>query len=498
MDSATILEMREISKNFGGIHALQNVKFSLREGEVHALLGENGAGKSTLMNILSGAVSPDAGEVVYKGNHVILKNPHAAGNLGIVKVHQELQLVSEMTVSQNIFLGCEPVKFGRMVDFKTMDRKATDLLGQLNVDFKCTQQIKNLSVAHMQMVEIAKALHQNFSILILDEPTSSLTDKEIQRLFDTVRELVKQKKSVIYISHRLDEIFTIADRATVFRDGKYIDTVDVAGLTKANLVKMMVGRDIPEYHDRNSGTNEAVVMEIDHLTDYNKLRDVSFVLNQGEILGVAGLVGSGRTEMATAIFGSNPVKGGTIRIRGNEIKIKSPNQAIANGIMLIPENRKLQGIVTQRSVRDNMVLGSLKKYAKHGILRFNMIRQSVRDLSEKLGIVPRNEDLPVSNLSGGNQQKVVLAKALDVKPSILILDEPTRGIDVNAKHEIYQLIRTLASEGISIIMISSELPEILLLSNRIMVMCEGKVSGFFRNKDVTEEQIMVLAMGENT
>jgi ribose transport system ATP-binding protein len=495
-EDTVLLQMKDITKTFGGIHALQNVHFELKEGEVHALLGENGAGKSTLMNILSGALPPDSGDIILDGRKITVRNPLAAMNMGIVKVHQEIQVIPEMTAAANIFLGSEPMKNG-VVDFKSMNRKAQDYLDGLNVDFKSTEQCKHLSTAQNQMVEIAKALRQNFRILILDEPTSSLSDNEIEKLFATVLDLKKQGKSIIYISHRLEEIFSVADRATVFRDGQYIDTKEVAGIQQSDLVKLMVGRDIEDVFEKRNTEKDEVVLEVKHVSDGGKSKDVSFDLRKGEILGISGLVGAGRTETARAIFGASKMLTGEVRLHGKPVQIKSPAQAIASGIMLIPEDRKLQGIVSERTVQQNIVLGNLRKYCKALVLNFGRIKKSVAKLSDELDINPRNQNLPVKNLSGGNQQKVVVAKALDMVPSILILDEPTRGIDVNAKNEIYHLMKRLADSGMSLIMISSELPEILRMSDRIVVMWEGKVTGIIPGEGATEEKVMHLAMGEN-
>lgn len=490
-----ILEAIGISKNFDGIRALDKVDFSLRKGEVHALLGENGAGKSTLLNILSGAIRPDAGHIMLSGKEVSIRTPGVARKLGIVKVHQELQLIPEMTVAQNIFLGYEQLKGGLILDYKSMRKKSREILDSLHVTFKETTQVKNLSTAQMQMVEIAKALLLDFSILALDEPTSSLTDKEIEELFQTIARLKKIGKSIIYISHRLEEIFRIADRVTVLRDGKFINTDLVVNQTKDSIVRMMVGRDIGQLDEAAPESSDKVILSVKNLSNGKNVKDVSFDLHEGEILGIAGLVGAGRTEMVRLIFGADHKVSGTIQIEGETVNIISPKMAIDHGIMLIPEDRKLQGLIGHMSIKDNVVLSSLESFTKLGIIQFNETAKSAESIVDSLSIVPNNISLPTRNLSGGNQQKVVVGKALNVNPEILILDEPTRGIDVKTKMEIYKLMFSLANQGISIIMISSELPEILLMSSRILVMYEGEITGIVTKENATEEKIMYHAMG---
>lgn len=491
-----ILNMQGISKRFAAIQALSDVHFQLRKGEVHALLGENGAGKSTFLNIMSGAYKQDEGTIELEGRLVDFKNPLSAKKHGIVKVHQELQLIPEMTVAQNIFLGNEPANALGRVDFKKMEQESDRLLSQLDAGFSSKTVTKDLSTAQMQMVEIAKALLQDFNVLALDEPTASLTDREIEKLFDTVKNLQKQGKSIIYISHRLDEIFKICDRATVFRDGKYIGTVDVKDITKEELVKMMVGRDISnEAYNLTSKKTDEVVLEVKNLTNGHTFRDVSFCLHKGEILGLSGLVGAGRTELVRAIFGADKFKGGQILIHGKEVNISRPKDAIKSGIMLIPEDRKRQGFVGGLSNKTNVAMSNLGKYTHMGVINHRKLKQMVSVITKQLRVHPDNNEILTGRLSGGNQQKVVIAKALNVEPDILILDEPTRGIDVNAKQEIYKLIKKLSDEGKSIIMISSELPEILSMSDRIIVMYEGVVKGEIEGISASEDGVMHYAMG---
>jgi len=370
------------------------------------------------------------------------------------------------------------------------------LLKQLDAEFSSDMLVKNLSTAQMQMVEIAKALLQDFNVLALDEPTASLTSREINKLFSTMQSLKEQGKSIVYISHRLDEIFEIADHATVFRDGEYIDTVNVCEITKNDLIRMMVGRDISnEFFNTTSSATEDVVLEVKELSDGVRYKDISFQLHKGEIIGIAGLVGAGRTEMVRAIFGADQRKSGEILVEGKLVAIKMPEDAIRAGIMLIPEDRKLQGMVSILSTRSNVALSNLDRYTKYGVIQYKRLGQSVHELTQALHVMPDDDGIPTGHLSGGNQQKVVIAKALNVEPQILILDEPTRGIDVKAKHEIYKLIRKLADSGKSIIMISSELPEILSLSDRIIVMYEGVITGVMAGIGASEEMVMHYAMG---
>lgn len=497
MDNSNIvLCMKGISKKFVAIQALKDVHFELEKGEVHALLGENGAGKSTFLNIMSGAYKQDEGTIELDGKIVSFKNPLSAKKHGIVKVHQELQLIPEMTVAQNIFLGNEPTNALGCVDFNMMEKEADKLLKQLDADFSSKTITKSLSTAQMQMAEIAKALLQDFNVLALDEPTASLTNKEIDKLFKTIKNLQCQGKSIIYISHRLEEVFEICDRATVFRDGKYVDTVNISQITKDDLVRKMVGRDISnEAYNLNSKKTDEVVLEVKNFSDGTTFKDISFCLHRGEILGLSGLVGAGRTELVRAIFGADEYKNGEIMIKGTHKKIKKPIDAISSGIMLIPEDRKRQGFVGGLSNKANVSLSNLQKYTQGGIINYKKLEKMVNALTNQLKVHPQNNNILTGKLSGGNQQKVVIAKALNVEPEILILDEPTRGIDINAKHEIYKLIKKLADSGKSIIMISSELPEILSLSDRIIIMYEGTIKGEIDGTEASENAIMQYAMG---
>lgn len=497
LSNEIILKMTNISKRFGAVQALDNVQFELRKGEVHALVGENGAGKSTFLNIMSGTYQQDTGEILLNNEPVEFKIPLAAKEKGIIKVHQELQLIPELSVAQNMFLGNEITNRFGMLDYKEMEKKANEMLQKLHAGFDSSVITKTLSTAQQQMVEIAKALFYDFNVLALDEPTASLTTKEIDELFKIVKELKKQGKAIIYISHRMEEIFDICDRVTVFRDGKYIDTTDVASVTRAQLVKMMVGRDMgSENYHKDQPVPENTVLEVKNFTDAdNHFKNINFKLNKGEILGLAGLVGAGRTELVRAIFGADTRHSGEIFLNGKKVEIKCPHDAIQNGIMLIPEDRKRQGFVPGLSNTANVALSNLDRYKKGIVLNFGYMNKQVKKLTDQLDVHPADNNLKTSQLSGGNQQKIVVAKALNVDPDILILDEPTRGIDVNAKHEIYELIRRLAGSGKSIILISSELPEVLKMSDRILIMYEGRMTGELDGKEAVEDSVMYYAVG---
>ncbi len=495
MEKETVLRMNGISKSFGANRVLDNVRFELKKGEIHALLGENGAGKSTLLNIMTGTFRADSGEIWVNGKKEEIRNLTMARDLGIVRVHQELQLVREMTVGQNIFLGREPRTGVGLIDYEEIFKRADEILKKLDADFSARVIVAELSTAQQQMVEISKALLQDFIVLALDEPTSSLTGNEIEKLMQTMDNLRKEGKSIIYISHRMEEIFRITDRATIFRDGQYIGTVETAKTDKAELIKMMVGRNIAEQRfNEKSNVKEDVALEVKHLSGRG-FRDVSFQLHKGEVLGFAGLVGAGRTEVMRAVFGIDRRQGGEIFVNGQKVSVKKPLDAQREGIMLIPEDRKYQGMVGILSNRANIVLSNLKKYVRHGILDHAYIKKDAGEYMERLQVSPRDEEYETGRLSGGNQQKIVIARTMNTDPDILILDEPTRGIDINVKFEIYKLIRQFADEGKAVIMISSELPEVISLSDRVIVMYEGKITGELDSSELTEEKIMMYAMG---
>lgn len=495
-----LLKLKDISKSFYGIQALNCVHFELEKGEVHALLGENGAGKTTLLNILTGAIQQDSGEILLNEKVVVIKNPASAKKLGIVKVHQELQLIPEITVGQNICLGNEPRIFSTgIINWKELHRQATDVLDLLEADFSSYEIVKNLSTAQMQITEIAKALREKSQILALDEPTSSLTSIEIDRLFKIIEKLKTSGTSIIYVSHRLDEVFLIADRLTVLRDGKYIGSYDVHSMNKKQLITLMVGRNIQ--NDMKSNFQKTIGEIVFEIKDFSISTDGklnSFNLRKGEILGFAGLMGSGRTELMRKIFGADPKNQGVVLIENKKITIKNPSHAINQGIALIPEDRKRQGFVPILSNKSNVSLSSFKDLIKLGLIDHKKMKNNACDVINRLKVNPPDEEKLTRDLSGGNQQKIVLGKWLSKQYSIIIFDEPTRGIDVGAKAEIYQIIHKLASEGRSIIMVSSELTEILGISDRIIVMHEGNIVGEFNKEEATEELILQHAMGVTT
>ncbi|HGE71744.1 TPA: sugar ABC transporter ATP-binding protein [Candidatus Poribacteria bacterium] len=495
-DKEIILKLENISKTFYGTHALTNVNFEVRKGEIHALLGENGAGKSTLLNILSGAFPSDSGDIYLCGKKINIKTPLEAKKLGINKVSQELQLIPELSVGQNICLGSEPMsKLLKTIHWSKLHQQANRILSMLGADFESRDPVSGLSTAQMQIVEIAKALKEKSVVLALDEPTSSLTFVEIERLFKILKELRNSGTAIIYVTHRLDEVFEIADRVTVLRDGKYMGTFNVKEVSKSFLIKLMVGREIAEEIRPTLKKNIGeVILEVRDVPSKGNFK-ASFYLRKGEILGFAGLVGAGRTELIRKIFGADFRKGGIIFLRNKKIKIKSPRDAVRNGIAFLPEDRKRQGFVPLLTNCSNICLPQLPSLSLFGIMRRNKMAKRAFEVINALRIVPPDIEKPTRDLSGGNQQKVVLGKWLSPKYQIMIFDEPTRGIDVGAKAEIHKLMHDLASEGRSIIMISSELSEILLMSDRIIVMREGKIMGELMREEASEEKLLKLAMG---
>ncbi|HAK45602.1 MAG TPA: D-xylose ABC transporter ATP-binding protein [Spirochaeta sp.] len=497
MSDQTILQMKNIEKLFPGVKALDNVTFSCRKGEVHALLGENGAGKSTLMKVLSSAYQPNAGEIWFKGELFRHTDPIAAQKAGIGIIYQEFNLVPYMTVVENIFLGREPLMNGRLIDYKSMRKEAKKLLNGLGLDLNVNLKVQNLSVAQQQMIEIAKALSMNAELIVMDEPTATLTDREIDFLFGTIRSLKESGKTIIYISHRLEEIFEVCDRVTVLKDGKTVGTEDVSNLDKDKMIKMMVGRTLGEYYPERAHVKRGgKVLDVRNIKRSGVLDNVSFEAYEGEILGISGLVGAGRTELARAVFGADHIEDGKIYLDGDEVKINEPLKAIKMNIGFATEDRKQQGLILGLSVKKNISLTVLDTILKGGLIQPKQEKELAERYVEILKIATPGVDAPVSGLSGGNQQKVVLAKWLAKDCKIIILDEPTRGIDVGAKAEIYNLMRKLADQGKVIIMISSELPEIIGVSDRILVMHSGKITGEFKAEEATEEKIMKCATGE--
>jgi len=491
-----LLKMAGIEKSFPGVHALNQAQFELRAGEVHALVGENGAGKSTLMKILSGIYSKDAGSVRYQGKEVEISSPRAAQHLGISMIHQELNLMNHLTLAQNVFVGREPRQPLRfMLDEAKINAQTQALFDSMHLRLDPRTLAAELTVAKQQMVEIAKALSFNSQVLIMDEPTAALTESEIDELFRIIRQLRSKGVGIVYISHRLEELKQISDRITVMRDGHYVDTVDAKKVTIDQIIGMMVGRAIyessPEVPER---PNQAVVLAVRGLNRGTAIRDVSFVLKKGEILGFAGLMGAGRTEVARAIFGADPIDSGEIFVKGRRTAIQSPRDAVRHGIGYLSEDRKRYGLAVGLSVEANIALASFEQFVGSlGVVDDSKVRSIASRYVDLLSIKTPGIQQMVRNLSGGNQQKVVIGKWLTADTEILIFDEPTRGIDVGAKSEIYRLLNELAHAGKSIIMISSELPEILRMSHRIVVMCEGRITGELSAAEATQEKIMRLA-----
>ncbi|MDH6670589.1 ribose transport system ATP-binding protein [Paenibacillus sp. LBL] len=494
--SEVLLQMEGITKEFPGVLALNNCQFELRRGEVHALMGENGAGKSTMMKILTGVYQKDEGTVTYQGKPVELTNPKAAQDAGISMIHQELNLAPDLTVAQNIFIGREPRRRLRLfLDNQALHRQVKALFQRMGLDMDPAVQVSELTVAKQQMVEIAKALSYNADVLVMDEPTAALSETEIEDLFRIIRQLRADGVGIVYISHRMDEIKRITDRITVMRDGQYIDTVLTAEVTTQDIISKMVGRQIYETSKPEAAAGEReTVLEVKGLNQGRALRDISFTLRKGEILGIAGLVGAGRTELARAIFGADRIQSGEIYIHGSRVKMRGPHDAVRLGIGYLSEDRKRYGCVVDLDVKSNVVIASYPEFLRPGgWMNTEKIRKQAEDMVERLKVKTPHVDQEVKFLSGGNQQKVVIGKWLTRDCDILIFDEPTRGIDVGAKSEIYRLLNELAAQGKSIIMISSELPEILRMSHRILVMCEGRITGELDHEEATQEIIMHLA-----
>ncbi len=485
------IEMIGISKVFGGIRALDDVSFSVKAGEVHALVGENGAGKSTLMKILAGAHQATTGEIHVGGKLVAISSPHVSRALGIGIIYQELALAPELTVAENIFLGDLP----SLLNSKRLRTCAATLLDELGFVIDPDAIVADLPLAFQQAVEIAKAMSRQVRILILDEPTAVLAPPEVERLLAVVQSLARRGVSVVYISHRLDEIFRIANKITVLKDGRTVGTYPVAGMDEPRLISLMVGREATQLFPKVQRSHGAELLRIAGLSAAGLVKDVSFSLHAGEVLGIAGLVGSGRTELARAIFGADHAEAGSIHVAGRRVTIRSPRQGVASGIGLVPEDRKGQGLVLAMPIRQNVTLTCLQRFTNRlGMLRRRAERVSVDALAQRTTIRARNLGLPVSSLSGGNQQKVVLAKWLDAGCRVVILDEPTRGVDVGARSEIYQLIETLAANGLGVIVISSDMLEVIGASDRILVMSGGRISGELTRAEFSEARIMQLAL----
>jgi ribose transport system ATP-binding protein len=493
--SDVLVAMSGIDKSFPGVRALDQCRFELCRGEVHALVGENGAGKSTLMKVLAGVYAKDAGQILYKGAEVEIPSPRAARDLGISLIHQELNLMPHLTVAQNIFVGREPRRKLRfLMDEKAINAQAAVLLERLNLRLDPRTRVSDLTVAKQQMVEIAKALSFRSEVLIMDEPTAALTEGEIEDLFRIIRQLRQEGVGVVHISHRLEELQLISDRITVMRDGRYVDTVATRDAAIDRIIHMMVGRTIYEGAPEVPGLEEReVALEVRHLNRGRNVRDVSFTLREGEILGFAGLVGAGRTEVARAIFGADPIDSGEILVRGRPVRIRTPRDAVRHGIAYLSEDRKRYGLALGMDVETNVVLATMSRFLRPlGWVNTSKTRETAQRYVEALRIRTPSLLQKAKNLSGGNQQKVVIGKWLTADTEVLIFDEPTRGIDVGAKSEIYRLLSDLAKRGKAIVVISSELPEILRMSHRILVMCEGRITGEL-SSGATQEEIMTYA-----
>ncbi|MDR2069575.1 MAG: sugar ABC transporter ATP-binding protein [Spirochaetaceae bacterium] len=495
-----LVQMEGIEKSFPGVHALSNCCFELLRGEVHGLVGENGAGKSTLMKVLSGIYGKDAGTIRVRNEIVEVHNTKQAQNLGISIIHQELNLMKHLTAAQNIFMGREQKRgMPFLVDDTEINHKAEELFKLINLRLDPRIKVSGLTVAQQQMIEIAKALSFNMDVLIMDEPTSALSDTEIEELFKVIRNLRNQGKGIVYISHRMDELHHICDRVTVMRDGRYIATTPIKDITTEQIIAQMVGREIYESHHPHGDTSKnEVVMEIKGLTRGRAVQDVSFQLHKGEILGFAGLMGAGRTETMRLIFGADPLERGEIFVKGEQVLIRQPKDAVRYGIGYLSEDRKRFGLALGMSVKVNTVMASLKDFLKPlGVLDEAKSKKVAQEYIERLNTRTPSVEQLAKNLSGGNQQKVVVGKWLVRNSDILIFDEPTRGIDVGAKSEIYKLLNELADQGKSIIMISSELPEILRMSHRIVVMCEGRITATLSAEESSQEKIMYYATLRN-
>ena len=490
----SILNMVNISKSFAGVHALRAVSFDLLPGEVHAILGENGAGKSTLIKVITGVHRPDSGEIFLDGQPITFTDPRHAREHGIAAIYQEPSLFPDLDIAENIFVGRQPTARGGRVDWPAMYAASQALLDRLGLHLDLKQKARSLSVAQQQMVEIARALSVQARILIMDEPTSSLTINEVEDLFRIVHQLRAEGTAIVFISHRLEDLFELADRVTVLRDGAYVDTRAMAGVTHEELIRMMVGRTVSELFPKRDVPAGEVVLEVENLSRAGVFEDISFQLHMGEILGLAGLIGAGRTDVARALFGVAPPDSGTIKLDGQVITIGDPHQAIQLGLAYVPEDRQQHGLVLPMDITTNITLPQLPHFAKWGWMRSQEAQGRAAEAAAQMEVKASSIWQKAKELSGGNQQKVVLAKWLDTHPRILILDEPTRGIDVGTKAAVHNLMGELAAQGMAILMISSELPEILGMSDNIIVMREGRVAGKFSRAEASQEVIMTAAI----
>ncbi len=496
--STPVLEMQGITKRFHGVPALQNVNLTVYPGEVHALMGENGAGKSTLMKILAGAYIADEGEIRINGQPLRITDPGTARQAGINLIYQELNVAPNLSVAENIFMGSE-LRRGQFLDREGMEREAEQVLQSLGASFTPNDVVSSLSIAEQQQVEIARALKDKSRILVMDEPTAALSDRETERLFEVIRKLRNDGIAIIYISHRMEEVYALADRVSVLRDGEYIGSLNRDEISPERLVQMMVGRAMQDFYEHQRQTNPGpVVLEVRNISDGRKVEPANLKLHAGEIVGLAGLVGAGRTELSRLIFGADPKISGEVFLNGIKLDIRSPSDAIAAGIGYVPEDRKDQGLFLEMSARKNIALNTLKQGAKAGVINWGSVSKLATEAVKNFNIRLANLEIRAVDLSGGNQQKLLLARWLAIKPRVLLLDEPTRGVDIGAKSEIYRIISDLASQGIAVLMVSSELPEIVGMSDRVLVMREGRLVGELdgsTGRQITQENIMAYATG---
>jgi len=496
MDSNVILQVRNIEKSFPGVKALDRINFSVKRGTVHALCGENGAGKSTLMKIINGLYKPDAGEILINGRVVEIHSAMQARMLGISMINQELNFVPEMTVAENFVIGNWPTAKGGRVNWRYIRQRAKQLLEEADLPYGLDVKLKELSISDIQLLEIAKATAYNADIIIMDEPTSAISDKEIAVLFGKIDELRRQGTSIIYISHKLDEVFEIADEITVMRDGQIVETGPIDKFDKSTVIALMVGRELSQNYPKEEVPLGKELLRVEGLTSSGAFDSISLSVRAGEIVGLAGLVGAGRTEVLRALFGLNPYQAGEIWIDGRSLRVRSPEDSIAHGLIMLSEDRRRYGIIPVRSVKENVTITRLEEFIYGGRWRRLKEIERVEELCTRMNVKTPSINTDISALSGGNQQKVVLAKWMIQDPKVLLLDEPTRGIDVGAKYEIHKLMITLAKEGKGILMVSSELPELVGMCDRIYVMAEGKIRGELRRDQFSQEAIMHLAVGQ--
>jgi rhamnose transport system ATP-binding protein len=493
--SGPVVELRGVHKAFGGVRAVRGVDLALEAGAIHALVGENGAGKSTLVRILGGVHQPDVGDVLVEGEEVALHGPAGARARGIAVIHQEPALFPDLDVAENIFMGRQPrSRFG--IDWKAMYEEVAALFGSLGVKLDPRTPVQGLSVADQQLVEIAKALSLDARVVVMDEPTAALSSREAEQLFRIVRDLRQRDVAVLFISHRLEEVFELADTVTVLRDGEHVITAPAAELDSTALIRHMVGRELGELFPKQAAEIGEPLLEVRGLTRQGVFRDVSFSLRSGEILGLAGLVGAGRTEVARALFGIDDVDAGEVLLRGRPVRTGSPSAAVRAGLAFVPEDRQHQGLVLEMAIEQNTTLPSIRRFTRLGLIQRKREREVAREQAERLQLKSAGLDSPATSLSGGNQQKVVLGKWLATDPEVLILDEPTRGIDIGTKAEVHRIVSGLAARGLAILLISSELPEVLAMADRVLVMHEGTLTGEFTRDEADQEKIMRAATGQ--